>query len=283
MTDRHITHILLPLIDTPHMQAAFPVAKTLEGIISVPLHVLTTDEQPLTVSELAQRLQVPPESLDGLVIDQVKDLIGAVLSKAKAWGRVMVVLAARLSGETPKGAAEKLACEVLQKVPCPILIVPPDKDMTHWRLRRQLLPQDGTPSCADALAHVVSRSSQKGIESLVLRVAGAQIGQPKERGSLAMPHYVDQPQHEWEMWGQEFLDRVAGLGENLDRASLRLLVATGEPGAEILRVACEEAVDMIVLPWHGHLGRDRALIIKTVLESAPCPILLLTQKGDQDS
>jgi nucleotide-binding universal stress UspA family protein len=146
-----------------------------------------------------------------------------------------------------------------------------------------LLPQDGTPGCACALDEIINRSRQIGVENLILHIAGAKINQPTEPGSMATPRYVDHPHYEWEAWRREFLHRIFGTGSDLNAVGLRLLISTGEPAAEILRVAKEEAVDMIVMPWHGVLDSGRACMIKGVLHEATTPVLLVPDRGDRRS
>jgi nucleotide-binding universal stress UspA family protein len=278
-------HIVFPLINPPHERTAFPVARFMAKIMSASLHVVAAGVQAPAAQDLARRLSVPSEEFDAIVIEEASgNPIDAMIHRVSASRPAMLILAARLGGDAPgwnKHPAGAIDWQVLEKISCPILIVPPGRDMSGWRLRKQLLPQDGTPGCAAALAQVINRSRQHGIENLVLRIAGAKVGQPTEPGSLATPRYVDHPQYEWEAWGREFLDRICGMGAHLDQAALRLMMATGEPAAEILRVAEEEAVDMIILPWHGTLGPGRARMIKAVLHKATCPVLLLPERGNQ--
>lgn len=114
-----------------------------------------------------------------------------------------------------------------------------------------------------------------------MRVVGADVSQPKVPGSLPTPRYIDQSQYEWAAWERGFLDRVANMGGGLDKSLFRVIVAIGEPGAEILRAAVEEAVDIIGLPWHGHLQPDKACTVKAVLKGAPCPVLMLLKQQDR--
>ena len=191
-----------------------------------------------------------------------------------------MILAARYGKPAhEERAADAIARRVMESVARPILIVPPERDMAGWRLRKALMPQDGTPGCAGALAQFINRSARLGIENLVLRIAGAKVDQPTEPGSLATPRYVDHPQYEWDAWSREFLDRILGMGVQLDGSRLTLLMATGEPAAETLRVAREKEVDMIVLPWHRAIGSGRARMIKTILRGASCPVLLLPERA----
>jgi hypothetical protein len=280
MAANETMHVLLPLTNPSHDRTAFPVARAMATILSAPLHVVAVSTQSGSTQELAQRLSVRPEELDAVAIEEASgDIVDVVAHRVNALKRVMVILAVRMHDEAQAG--EAIERQVLENIACPILIVPPDKDMNAWRLRKELLPQDGTPGCAAALAQIINQSSHTGTENLVLRVAGVKVSQPTEPGSLATPRYVDHPQYEWEAWSHEFLDRICGMGANLNPARLRLMMATGEPAAEILRVAQQEAVDMIILPWHGTLGSGRAGMIKAILNDTSCPVLLLPECGNQ--
>jgi nucleotide-binding universal stress UspA family protein len=53
-------------------------------------------------------------------------------------------------------------------------------------------------------------------------------------------------------------------------------IAVGKPAEEILRVAGEEAVDLIVMGTHGHAGVAHLLRLgstaETVVRTAACPV-----------
>lgn len=284
MSANNTMHIVLPLAGPESAPAAFPVARIMTRTFNARLRVLATAAQLSALqATLPSGVQetFAMESIDG-------DLVEATMREVEDARQSMVILAFRLPDKAPAGEmpqAESLGCRMLENLSCPILIVPPERDMSAWQLRRELLPQDGTPSCAAALAHIVRRNARMGIESLVLRVAGANVGQPTEPGSLPTPRYVDHPQYEWETWAQEFLERVYGTGYgasvNADLSGMRLLMASGEPAAEILRISEEKDVDLIVLPWHGILRSGRAGMVKGVLRKAACPVLLLPEHSER--
>jgi len=63
-----------------------------------------------------------------------------------------------------------------------------------------------------------------------------------------------------------------------DRAEVTTLVREGTPYAEIVRVAEEENVDLILLTTHGRTGVKHALLGSTaerVVRSASCPVLTI--------
>ena len=61
------------------------------------------------------------------------------------------------------------------------------------------------------------------------------------------------------------------------------LVLRGDPSKEILTVAEEEGVDLIVLATHGTTGLTHYLlgsVTEKVVRRAPCPVLVVRKKGN---
>jgi nucleotide-binding universal stress UspA family protein len=60
-----------------------------------------------------------------------------------------------------------------------------------------------------------------------------------------------------------------------ERLSVSPTVGVGEPAEEIVRLARDEAVDLIVMGTHGRSGFRHVLlgsVAETVLRTAPCPV-----------
>jgi glycine betaine transporter len=60
-----------------------------------------------------------------------------------------------------------------------------------------------------------------------------------------------------------------------ERLSVSQTVGVGEPAEEIVRLARDEAVDLIVMGTHGRSGFRHVLlgsVAETVLRTAPCPV-----------
>ena len=272
--------IILPFVETHRFDAALPVALVAARTLRAELRIMADAARMPQAEAALQRARISPEERDAIVrVQAAGELAAATLRAAGAARHAMVILATRFHGDAHAPDGDAFGQEILERITRPVLIVPPDSDLRAWQWRTQLLPQDGTPECAGALAQLINRSSHHGIENLILRVAGADVGQPTEPGSLATPRYVDHPQYEWDIWGQEFLARIQAMGMRIGEQKLTLLMAAGDPGDETLRVAREKEADMIVLPWHCAIGSGRALFVKSILEGAECPVLLLPQRG----
>lgn len=61
-------------------------------------------------------------------------------------------------------------------------------------------------------------------------------------------------------------------------------IVQGDPATEIVRVAEEEGVDMIVMSTHGRKGLTRVLmgsVAEAVVRRANCPVLTLKQRPEK--
>jgi nucleotide-binding universal stress UspA family protein len=67
--------------------------------------------------------------------------------------------------------------------------------------------------------------------------------------------------------------------ERLDaKTSARVRVVTGDPATEIVRIAKEEKIDLVVMPTHGRDGLSHAFfgsVAEKVVRHAECPVLTL--------
>jgi nucleotide-binding universal stress UspA family protein len=176
---------------------------------------------------------------------------------------------------TTAGALGSVARAVLCAAPCPVVLVPPARAGSSWHLRHLLLPHDGTPATAGAFRPALQLAERADANLLVLHVTAARSGPPAQPGSFTVPRYVDQAHHEWPAWSREFLQR-AGCGCQSDPLNrVRLALAVGEPPLEVLRVARDRHVDLIVIGWQGELEEQHAVTAKEIIRGTPCPLLFV--------
>lgn len=265
--------ILVPLDGTPHATVALPVAQELARLCGGTLHVLHVAARRTPPRALLRELGLSPEALRGTVLDVATGSPAAAIVRAARRNEgAIIVLCTHTGMDKPYGALGHVADEVLRTSPVPIVLVQPERGHRPWVVDHILLPHDGTPTTAAGFGLAADLAVRAGAELLILHVAGARERQPEEPGTYTVPRYIDQPQHEWPSWAAEFLERAmvavpAGL-------ELRLQLAAGEPGAEIVRYAREHGTDLIVIAWHGHVAPERAATMKRVIHHAPCPVLV---------
>jgi nucleotide-binding universal stress UspA family protein len=152
------------------------------------------------------------------------------------------------------------ALEVVASVEKPVAVVAPDAAVPE-RIRRVLLPLEGTPSTSLAPVRVLELCHEADLDVVVLHV----------HNEASLPLFTDQPQHETETWTREFLARYCPRGLSSVSTALRV----GNPEEAVFGVAEEESVDLIALGWNQRLAPGRAEVVRAVLERGTLPILLI--------
>lgn len=152
-----------------------------------------------------------------------------------------------------------VALDLLVAVRKSLVLVPPQTAIP-FRLRRVLVPLDGTSVTAAALTRTVDLARDSEVEVEVLHVHDEE----------SLPLFSEQPQHETESWAREFLARYC---PSVDLARLHLRV--GRPGEHVLRVAQEMDADLIALGWAQDLSPGRAAVVREALERSRIPVLLV--------
>jgi nucleotide-binding universal stress UspA family protein len=289
--------ILVPLFDGAAHTAALPVARVLAQVQHIMLHILLIDDLDTPVNERIARLGLEPGDLHDAVIERATGPIApATLQLAARWPGAMIVLALsaapeptadasptwrstahvepaprQLRSEHPLGTTLE---EFIMKASGPLVLVPPRTGLEEWRLRRILVPHDGTPTTGYAVRPAMTLAARAGAELVILHVARPGAGHPTEPGSMTTPRYIDQPQHEWPAWIREFRERLCAM-KPVETVEARTLLATGEPGHEIVRHTALLEIDLVVLGWRGSLEGTRAATMKRVIREARAPILIL--------
>ncbi len=267
--------ILVPLDGSAHALAALPVARWFAEAEGATLHILHVAEPQLPSSALVERLGLDPAELRGSTLDaHAGEPASSVLNAARETAARLIVMCTHTASAMPRRVLGHTALGILRGAPCPVVLVRPERGQQDWRLRRILLPHDGTPAASAALRPAAELAHRTGAELVVLHVAASGTAAPSQRGALTAPYYLDQPQHEWPAWTSEFLERLACVCP-LDRLRVRLLLAEGSPGSEIARTASAQAADLVVLAWGGKWSAQRAATLKGVMRQSPCPLMVV--------
>lgn len=264
--------IVVALDGSPGSLAALPVAKSLAEIVSSTVHVVYVGGHGVPAKVIAEKLGLSPEQLHGLVIEHTTGNppveIAHIASERES---IFIVMCTHTGEPKPDGKLGSVAEGVLYEAKVPVVLVRPERGLKEWKLRRILLPHDGTTTTGAATGMAAHLAHLANAELIVLHIAI----QTEAAHSFGAPQYVDQPQHEWPAWANEFLSRLHSQGHSLSELKLRLFLARGKPGQVIVHSAQEHNADLIVLAWRGHLEAERAGIIKDCMRNAPCPLLIV--------
>jgi nucleotide-binding universal stress UspA family protein len=273
MTDQPA--VIVALDGSTHALAALPVAAVLARLHGALLHLLHVANGPVLARDALERLGLRPDDARGAVLDQATGEPGAAIRAAATRSpHTTVVLSKHAGHPQATSGIGHVAEEALLGVPCPLVLVPPERGVAPWALRRVLLPYDGTPTTAAAACPAALLVQRASAALDVLHVCAQGTPPAREQGALAAPRYVDQPQHEWPAWAQEFVQRLTALCP-LDPTHLRLSLAAGEPGAAIVRFAAEHESDLIVVACHPTREPGHAATVTAIVRDAPCPVMVL--------
>ena len=265
--------ILVPLDGSKQALAALPVAKVLGEIERAALYILHVGEHERAGEDLRSRLGREAPVLDGFTIDARVGTPAVEILQVAGEIKPRLIVMCKHDGAERGKMLGRTAMKVLHDALCPVVLVPPERGAIPWHLHHVLVPHDGTPTTSAALPPAAELAQLGHAELLVVHVTNIRAA-PAEPGSLTTPRYVDQPQHEWPAWASEFMNRLACVCP-LDHLHVRILLAHGNPAAEILRMSEKQSTDLIVLAWRGRWDAPRAATLKNILREAHCPIMVV--------
>jgi nucleotide-binding universal stress UspA family protein len=273
--------VLVPLDGSAHATAAVPVARRLAELFDATLAVLHVSDEALASAALVERMKLSSQDVRGLVVDQRSGAAAvSIVQAASERHAALIVMCPQTRTDARPRVFGSVAEAVLRAALCPVVLVPPTRGHRDWALKQLLLPHDGTPTSAATIGPATQLASIAAAKLVVLHVATAGTERPTEPGTLVSPRYVDQPQHEWPAWAQEFLDRLRAIGRARDGVDIRLALAQGEAGSAIVDFARQNAIDLIVLGWRGALEPDRARTMRRVIREAICPVIVFRVERD---
>jgi nucleotide-binding universal stress UspA family protein len=267
--------LVVPLDGSPEAAAALPVARALAAAEGATLHLLHVSSERLSARSMAQRLHLTRDQLDGTVLDQRTGQPAAeIVHQARDLDSRLIVMSSRGVQGAGRGALGSVTRDVLRATPCPIVIVPPEQAFDSWSIHQILLPHDGIPTTAAAIARASDLAEKAHAELAVLHIASTGAPPPGEPGALMAPRYLDQPQHEWPVWAREFMDRFVALGVPPPALRMRLFFACGEPADVIVEFAAEHHTDLIVIAWVAGWEPEQRTTMRKVIDQAPGPLLI---------
>jgi nucleotide-binding universal stress UspA family protein len=219
------------------------------------LAVVEPDDVGLVETVASALAQLLTARVRHLAIDDVSDPVESASLTLDVLAGPDIVIAVL------SGAARHLDLDwaVLQHCDKPVLLVPPNERLRTYGIGRALVPLDGTPESAAAVAETMALLARAGVDIVVLHVF-----QPD-----TVPRFWDHSVHAETAWQSEFLSRYCA------DQDVRLEVRSGEPGESIGHIASVERVDLIVLGWSQRLEPGRARTVRSAVASSAVPVLLV--------
>jgi nucleotide-binding universal stress UspA family protein len=141
------------------------------------------------------------------------------------------------------------------------------------RFRKILCPVDFERNSLDALDVARELAQENGATLHLLHVARV----PSQDMDVPLPFAVDP---RWERKARTRLERIAS--EQLDdKVRYQVHVVSGTPDVDVLRLANELQVDLIVMATHGRKGLRHFVlgsVAERVVREASCPVLTIRRK-----
>lgn len=273
--------VLVALDGSPAAAAALPVARTLAAQLGAELavlHVIDRDSAE-TEAEVRRRLGLDREPApQPRLFLRRGDPAQEILRAAAEPGVAMVVMATHGRVIEAGRGLGHTAEAVVAGTDRPVLLVRPEAVEAAPEVApftRLLVPLDGTPGTARALQPVFELADRLAAAIDLLFVVDPNQPPPEEPGSMRAPQYLDQPQHEWPQWAEEFISRLAcTCGGCQPSAPLTVSITYGDVGQEVARVAVERRASAIVLVRRSRLQAGRAPRLRAILVNAPCPLIV---------
>ncbi|MFQ5742703.1 MAG: universal stress protein [Acidobacteriota bacterium] len=149
-------------------------------------------------------------------------------------------------------------------------------------LRRILCPVDFSPATAHALRPAISLATEYGAELFLVHI----LDYPYPHLDALSPAYDITPYYQQmeEEAGQR-LDQLVE-EETGEFLAAHAVVRRGAPFLEIISMAKEKNIDLIVMPTRGRRGVDRLLfgsVAEKVVRLASCPVLTLSPGGEESA
>jgi nucleotide-binding universal stress UspA family protein len=147
-------------------------------------------------------------------------------------------------------------------------------------LKRILAPTDFSAHSHHALRSAAEMARQFGAKLVLLHVVSSEALEGIAKAHVP-PHPVDSVYEDLtQEIREQFVSHVpSGLRKSLET---EILVLSGVPFLEIIRVARLKGVDLIVMATHGRTGLSHALmgsVTEKVVRKAPCPVLSIRPVG----
>ena len=145
-------------------------------------------------------------------------------------------------------------------------------------LRRILCPTDFSEPSSQAFSVAGELASQFGAEVRLVHVLSAVPALPPDPNYLFRVPEYEQALH------ADAQRRLQKLAEEIGKRGVkaRTVVGHGDAGSEIVRIAREEGVDLIVIATHGSTGLEHVLfgsVAERVVRLAHCAVLVVRAPG----
>lgn len=144
-------------------------------------------------------------------------------------------------------------------------------------MKRLLVPLDCATAPAERLQAAARLARALHAELDLLLVLDPKQQCARGAGGIAVPYYVDQPQHEWPAWSQNFIERYCrGPAGGPPEVPVTVTLQVGDLAAEVDRYVRERKPDAMALIQPPGKREAWPRAFRALIRRPPCPIVLLS-------
>ena len=209
------------------------------------------------------------------------DTVGTILDQTRARGSDLVVMGTHGSSGFERLLLGSISEKVLRTAQCPVLTIPPHDDTVlppkTVVFKNILCPIDFSGPSMRALTYALSLAEEANGRLMAVHVLEWFVNpEPEEYGQITVPEYRA-------LVERDARERLTGVIPDDARqwCHAEEVLTTGKPHREILRLAKEQAADLIVMGVHGRGAIDMMLfgsVTNHVVRAATCPVLTVHDK-----
>ena len=265
-----------------HVFCTLPTVAYATGMPGLEPIVLTLADRDQLLATIQRFIE--PESASDIVMN-------AMVREGNTAGQIVDQAADRTAGLVVMGTHGRTGFDrlllgsitekVLRKATCPVLTIPrrhPDAvPATPALFRRILCPVDFSDCSMQALAYAISLTQELRAQLTVLHVMSYELAVTPDMYGAIILNDSENLGASYQRYEAESRRRMSEAVPTVAAScSVETMVSTGKPGREILRVATEQAADLIVVGVQGRGAVDLTFFGSTtnqVVREAVCPVL----------
>lgn len=244
--------ILVAIDIAAHAPPLVTAAQAFARLLDADIHLIHVAETGLK-HETDELIAAYADSDIDIVTGDAIEMLSEAIARPDV---VAVVVGARRYCDDPRPAGH--VAEALAERSCkPLLVVPPESTVP-LRIRRVLVPLEGTRPSSAAVAESLERLSEAGVEIVVVHVF-----EPE-----SVPSFWGDAAHTLDSYAAAFASRWCPSRESV------VHLRRGRPQDVVVDMAQPDDVDLVALGWSRHLDPGHARVIRAVLTHCRLPVLL---------
>lgn len=247
------------------------------GDLGMPVHIVNPAPRERVLEEMRRVVDRAAGSARTSVVAESGDPRTVIVDQALTAKADLIVMGTHGHRGFQRLMLGSVTESLLRTAPCPVLTVPPNERTAASQVTftRVLCAVDFSPSSLQAVGFAVDLARQaEGRVTLVSALEWLAEEEPRSLAHFNVPEFRG-------LLARNTEDQLRALaaGESSQTSSaIETLVVFGRAHRQILRVAEEQSVDLIVMGAQGRGGLSLALFGSTtqqVVRSAACPVLIV--------